>query len=193
MDVFATELPDVKIFAPRRFTDSRGYFSETYTRNKFAQHAPGLEFIQDNESYSRDAFTVRGLHYQAPPYAQDKLVRVVAGAVYDVAVDVREGSETFAKWVGVELSAENGRQLLVPKGFLHGFMTLVPDTIVSYKVTAFYDGPSDGAVLWSSPELAIAWPAREDQVTLSAKDGAAPRFSAFRTPFSILDLRAAGG
>ncbi len=187
MDVFATEIPDVKIFAPRRFTDSRGYFFETYTRNKFERHAPGLEFIQDNESYSRDALTVRGLHYQAPPFAQDKLVRVVTGAVFDVAVDVRDGSATYAKWVGVELSAENARQLLVPKGFLHGFMTLLPDTIVSYKVTAFYDGPSDGAVLWSSPELAIAWPAREDQVILSAKDAAAPRFSAFRTPFSISD------
>lgn len=183
MHVASTDIPEVKIFTPRRFEDARGYFVETYTANKFEPHAPGLVFVQDNESYSRDAFTVRGLHYQRPPYAQDKLVRVVRGAVFDVVVDVRRASPTFGRWVGVELTADNGRQLLAPKGFLHGFMTLTPETIVAYKVTNFYDGPSDGAVFWASPELAIEWPADAGCAILSAKDAAAPPYRDFVSPF----------
>ena len=183
MDVAETAIPDVKIFTPRVFEDDRGYFTETYTQNKFDPHAPGLSFVQDNESFSRDKFTVRGLHYQAPPFAQDKLVRVLKGRILDVAVDVRKGSATFGKWVAEELSFENKKQLLAPKGFLHGFMTLEPDTLVAYKVTDFYNGEADGAVFWASPTLAIDWPATPDQATLSAKDAAARDFSQFASPF----------
>jgi len=183
MDVENTALPDVKILTPRRFEDARGYFMETFTETKFAPHIAGMRFVQDNESFSKEAFTVRGLHYQRPPFAQDKLVRAVRGAIFDVAVDVRRASPTYGRWVGVELSAENRRQLLAPKGFLHGFMTLVPDTLVAYKVTEYYDGPSDGAVYWASPELGIEWPAGEAAATLSAKDAAAPRFAEFVSPF----------
>ena len=183
MDVTETRLPDVKVFKPRIFEDSRGYFTETYTQSKFDTHVSGLTFVQDNESYSRKIYTVRGLHYQAPPFAQDKLVRVLRGSVFDVAVDVRSGSPTFGQWVGEELSHTNGCQLLVPKGFLHGFMTLEPDTIVAYKVTAHYDGASDGAVHWASETLGIDWPAGPDQAVLSDKDAAAPPFDTFNSPF----------
>lgn len=183
MDMRETEIPDVKVFTPKRFADNRGYFMETFTKNKFDALAPGLDFVQDNESYSKEVFTVRGLHYQAPPFAQDKLVRVLAGRVLDVVVDVRKGSPTFGKWVGEELSAKNGAQLLAPKGFLHGFMTLEPDTVVAYKVTAFYDGPSDGAVFWASPGLGISWPVGQGKAILSDKDLKAQAFEAFQSPF----------
>lgn len=183
MEVLSKEIPDVKIFIPRVFEDSRGYFLETYTRSKFDPHAPGLDFVQDNESYSHEIYTVRGLHYQAPPFAQDKLIRVLRGRIFDVAVDVRKRSTTYGQWVGEELSQDNRKQLLAPKGFLHGFMTLEPDTIVAYKVTNFYDGPSDGAVFWASESLGIDWPAPPGKAVLSDKDAAAPPFEAFRSPF----------
>ena len=183
MEISATKIPDVKMFTPRVFDDSRGYFFESYTQNKFDALHPGLVFVQDNESYSKDIFTVRGLHYQSPPYAQDKLVRVLKGRIFDVAVDVRKGSPTYGQWVGEELSAENKKQLLAPKGFLHGFMTLEPDTIVAYKVTDFYNGPADGAVAWASPSLKIDWPGPTDKATLSDKDAGAPDFEDFQSPF----------
>ena len=183
MEVTGTEIADVKIFTPKVFQDERGYFTETYTQSKFDAHISGLNFIQDNESYSRQAYTVRGLHYQAPPFAQDKLVRVVSGRIFDVAVDIRKDSPSFGAWVGVELSAENKKQLLVPKGFLHGFMTLEPHTTVAYKVTAFYNAPSDGAVFWRSDQLAIDWPTSNQEAVLSSKDAAAPRFEDFTSPF----------
>lgn len=183
MDVVATELPDVKIFTPPAFSDSRGYFSETYTKNKFDLHTPGLDFVQDNESFTSDAYTVRGLHYQAPPFAQDKLVRVLSGVIFDVAVDIRINSATYGKWVGVTLSSENRKQLLVPIGFLHGFMTLTDDVTVAYKVTNFYDKASDGAVHFASRDLDIDWPAPVEKVILSDKDAAAPDFSDFKSPF----------
>ena len=183
MQMSELAIPDVKVFTPRRFADDRGYFVETYTRNKFDAFVPDLTFVQDNESYSKDQYTVRGLHYQAPPFAQDKLVRVVKGKILDVVVDVRNASPTYGQWVSEELSEENGRQLLAPKGFLHGFMTLAPHTIVAYKVTAFYDGPSDGAVYWASPELGIDWPVGDAAAVLSEKDAKAPRFADFKSPF----------
>ena len=183
MDVETTAIADVKIFTPPVFSDSRGYFTETYTQNKFAPHAQGLEFVQDNESFSVEPFTVRGLHYQSPPFAQDKLVRVLSGVIFDVAVDVRAASPSFGQWVGVELSAENHKQLLVPAGFLHGFMTLTADTLVAYKVTSFYDKASDGAVHFASKGLAIDWPAPIEKAILSDKDAAAPDFSEFTSPF----------
>lgn len=183
MEVEALAIPDVKIFTPRKFQDARGYFMESFNEKALAPHAPGLRFVQDNESCSREAFTVRGLHYQKPPFAQDKLVRVIAGVIFDVVVDVRKTSPTYGKWVGAELSAENRKQLLAPKGFLHGFMTLVPDTIVAYKVTNFYDAESDAAVFWASQGLGIDWPAPPEKAVLSNKDAAAPRFSDFLSPF----------
>ncbi|MGF1544121.1 MAG: dTDP-4-dehydrorhamnose 3,5-epimerase [Parvularculaceae bacterium] len=183
MDVATTDHPDVKLYAPRVFEDDRGYFYETYTQNKLEPHAPGLVFVQDNESYSKERYTVRGLHYQAPPFAQDKLVRVLRGRIFDVVVDVRRGSPRFGQWVGVELSAADRRQLLAPKGFLHGFATLEADCVVAYKVTAFYDKASDGAVHWASDDLRIDWPIPRDKAVLSAKDAAAPTFTDFQSPF----------
>lgn len=183
MEVTNTAILGVLIFKPKRFADSRGYFVETYTKTKFDSHMPGFTFVQDNESFSKDAYTVRGLHFQAPPHAQDKLVRVVKGAILDIVVDIRTGSPSFGQSVSAELTAENGEQLLAPKGFLHGFMTLEPDTIVSYKVTDFYNAASDGAVHWASPGLKLAWPAGADKAVLSDKDAAAPDFKDFKSPF----------
>jgi len=183
MDVMSLDIPDVKIITPRRFADDRGFFSETYNARTFKAAGVDADFVQDNHSYSAKKGTVRGLHYQAPPHAQTKLVRVLRGSILDVAVDIRKASPTFGKWVAVELSAENGKQLLVPKGFLHGFVTLEPDTDVAYKVDAFYDAASDGAVKWNDPALAIDWGVNENAASLSKKDAAAPGWSEFSTPF----------
>ncbi len=184
MEMLALEIDDVKIFTPRRFGDDRGYFTETYNKRVFDELLSGYDFVQDNESFSKNRFTVRGLHYQSPPFAQDKLVRVVKGRILDVVVDVRKGSSTFGKWVSAELTAKKGEQLLAPKGFLHGFMTLETNCLVIYKVTNFYDGPSDGAVHWDSPSLKIDWPVDASKATLSDKDANAPLFEAFDSPFS---------
>ena len=184
MEVTITEIEDVKVFTPSCFKDDRGYFFETYSQRKYQPHLPDDGFVQDNESYSAERYTVRGLHYQAPPYAQDKLVRVVQGAILDVVVDARKSSPKFGHWVGVELSASNRKQLFVPKGFLHGFMTVEPHTIVAYKVTDFYHAAADGAVHWASPSLAIKWPAAPSDAVLSAKDNAAPAFDDWASPFA---------
>ena len=183
MQVETTQLPDVKMLSPPRFGDDRGYFCETWNSQKVAETGIKIDFVQDNESVSRYAGTVRGLHYQAPPFAQAKLVRVVAGAILDVAVDVRVGSPDYGKWVSVELSACNGRQLLVPRGFLHGFVTLAPDTHVIYKVDNFYNAEADGAVIWNDPDLAIDWGGGCDVAVLSAKDAAAAGFASWTSPF----------
>ncbi len=185
MDIIETAIPDVKVFVPPAFEDSRGAFSETFSHRLYAEHTPDVLFVQDNESRSVKRFTVRGLHFQAPPFEQTKLVRVVRGRIYDVTVDARKGSATYGKWVGEELSAANRKQLLAPAGFLHGFMTLELDTIVAYKVTNYYDKASDGAVHWASPSLNISWPAPAENVILSEKDASAVDFSAFESPFSI--------
>ena len=178
-----TLLPDVKLILPPRFGDDRGYFCETWNKQKLVEVGIKIDFVQDNESVSRYAGTVRGLHYQAPPFAQAKLVRVVVGAVLDVAVDVRVGSPGYGKWTSVELSACNGQPLVVPRGFLHGFVTLAPDTHVIYKVDNFYNAESDGAVIWNDPDLAIDWGVGVDAATLSAKDGAAVGFADWTSPF----------
>lgn len=183
-----TSLPEVMVFTPARFHDERGFFSETYQDAGFK--AAGLPadivFVQDNFSLSRPAGTVRGLHYQAPPMAQSKLVRVIRGSILDVAVDVRRGSPRYGQHVSVELSADNARQLFVPKGFLHGFITLEPDTEVAYKVDAYYSKPHDGAVLWNDPSLGIDWGPLASQGVVSQKDAQATRFAAFETPFDYL-------
>jgi dTDP-4-dehydrorhamnose 3,5-epimerase len=183
MDIRATDLPDVKVLTPRRFGDARGYFSETWNAARMAAAGLLTQFVQDNESLSARPGTLRGLHYQAPPFAQAKLVRVARGAVRDVAVDVRRGSPTYGGWIAEVLSAENGAQLLVPRGFLHGFVTLEPDTLVIYKVDNGYDAASDGSVLWNGAGLDIDWGVSPSEVTLSDKDRAAPPFSDWVSPF----------
>ncbi len=177
-----TELPDVLILTPRRFGDDRGWFTETWNAAVFADAGLDLGFVQDNHSMSAAVGTVRGLHYQAPPRAQDKLVRCTRGAILDVAVDIRTGSASYGRWVGVELTPENGRQLLVPKGFLHGFVTRAPMTEVQYKCTDVYAPDCDGAVRWDDPDIGIDWGLSGAPV-LSAKDQAAPLLRDFRSPF----------
>lgn len=183
LDITDTAIPEVKRLVPRRFADSRGFFTETWNAGRMRAARLEFAFVQDNHSYSAAAGTVRGLHYQAPPMAQAKLVRVARGAVRDIAVDVRRGSPTYRQWVAEELSAENGVQLLVPRGFLHGFVTLVPDTDVLYKVDAPYAPDCDGAVRFDDPDLAVDWGIDPGDAVLSEKDAAAPRFRDFVTPF----------
>lgn len=183
MEIVPTEIPEVLRLLPRRFEDARGFFSEVWNVRRLAAVSLDIAFVQDNQSLSHRAGTVRGLHYQAPPHAQGKLVRVVRGAIRDVAVDVRQGSPTYGRWVSEDLSAANGAQLWVPRGFLHGFVTLEPDTEVLYKVDAHYDAASDGAVRFDDPDLAIDWGLDPAEAVLSDKDAAAPLFRDFVTPF----------
>ncbi|WP_282092556.1 dTDP-4-dehydrorhamnose 3,5-epimerase [Epibacterium ulvae] len=180
MQIEETRLAGVVILTPQRFGDTRGFFSESWNRQRMLDHGIDLEFVQDNHSMSSDVGTVRGLHFQAPPHAQDKLVRCGQGALFDVAVDIRKGSPTYGHWVGVELSAENGKQLLVPKGFLHGFMTRAPQTEIIYKCTDYYAPDCDGAVAWNS--CGIDWDF-EGAAILSDKDTAAPALADFDSPF----------
>lgn len=180
-----TALDGVVILTPRVFSDNRGSFQETYNRDTLASFGIHTAFMQDNQSWSRDAGTVRGLHYQAPPQAQTKLVRVLVGEIWDVAVDVRKGSPTFGQWIGVMLSAQNGRQLLVPTGFLHGFVTRVPDTIVAYKCSNIYAPACEGAIRFDDPDLRIDWGIAPDRAVVSDKDTAAPAFADFDSPFTL--------
>jgi dTDP-4-dehydrorhamnose 3,5-epimerase len=177
-----TALPGVLILTPRRFGDSRGFFSESWSRKVLADHGLDLDFVQDNHSLSARAGTVRGLHFQAPPHAQAKLVRCGRGVLFDVAVDFRAGSPTFGQWVGVELSFENGKQLLIPEGFLHGFVTRVPDTEIVYKCTDYYAPSADRAVRFDDPSIGIDWQL-SDPPLLSDKDAGAPLMSQIETPF----------
>ena len=183
IEVEKTALDGVLVLTPKRFADARGFFTESYNAKRFGEAGIDVAFVQDNHSYSARAGTVRGLHFQAPPFAQSKLVRVLRGAIIDVAVDARKASPTYGRWVGVELSADNGRQIFVPQGFLHGFITLTPDTDVAYKVDAFYDMESDGAVKWDDPDLAVDWGPTAKDASLSEKDAAAQSWAAFRSPF----------
>jgi dTDP-4-dehydrorhamnose 3,5-epimerase len=168
--VDSTELADVRIIAPARFGDSRGFFSETWSRAAFRKIGIACDFIQDNHSLSRDRGTIRGLHFQIAPFAQAKLVRVLRGAICDVAVDLRHASATFGKSVSVVLSAENGRQLLVPAGFAHGFCTLESDTEVFYKVDAPYSREHERGLRWNDPVLGIFWPLPETEAVLLERD-----------------------
>ena len=171
------------VIEPTRFGDARGYFEETWNRRVLLEGGIDVDFVQDNHSLSAEAGTLRGLHYQSPPHAQDKLVRCTRGAVVDVAVDIRNGSATYGRWMCVELSPDNGRQLFIPKGFLHGFLTLKPNTEVQYKCSDYYAPDCDGAVRWDS--LGIDWPLTAPP-TLSAKDGRAMPFAEFQSPFQSL-------
>ncbi|MBA8853617.1 dTDP-4-dehydrorhamnose 3,5-epimerase [Brucella sp. ZJ1_1] len=174
MQIRPLDLDGVLEISPRKFGDDRGFFSETYNAKSFAEAGIDLTFVQDNHSYSAARGVVRGLHYQLPPFAQDKLVRVTRGAILDVAVDIRKGSPTFGKWVALEVSAEKWNQILVPKGFAHGFMTLVEHTEVIYKVTNYYSPEHDRSIRFDDPAIGIDWPISASGVQLSDKDQKAP-------------------
>ena len=184
MIIEETSLPGLLVLSPRRFGDARGWFSEVWNKQVLAQHAINYDFVQDNHSYSRDVGTCRGLHFQAPPHAQAKLVRCGRGSVFDVAVDIRVGSPTYGKWFGTELSAENGKQMLIPTGFLHGFVTRDPDSELLYKCTDFYAPDCDGAVRFDDPTIGIDWGIDPQAAILSEKDAKAQTFATFVSPFT---------
>lgn len=169
MEIIRTEIEDVVIIEPRLFRDERGYFFESWSERDFNEKVRKVRFVQDNESRSSYG-VLRGLHFQKPPYAQSKLVRVLSGAVLDVAVDIRRGSPTFGKHVAVELSGENHRQLFIPRGFAHGFAVLTDDVVFQYKCDSFYAPQSEGAIAWDDPDLGIDWRIPAGRVVLSGKD-----------------------
>lgn len=183
LDVLSLSLPDVKLIRTKRVADARGYFAETYVHRDFALAGITDEFVQDNQSFSVATGTVRGLHFQIPPCAQTKLIRVLRGMIFDVVVDLRRSSATFGKQLTVELGAESGDQLFVPVGFAHGFCTLVPDTEVFYKVNKVYSADHDRGLNWGDPALGIRWPINERQAILSAKDRALPMLNALPSYF----------
>ena len=178
LDIREAALPEVKLVAPRRFSDARGTFCETWNRAAWQAAGIDAEFVQDNQSLSRAAGTVRGLHFQVAPFAQGKLVRVLGGAIFDVVVDIRRDRPTFGRFATALLSRDNGLQLYVPAGFAHGFCTLEPDSEVFYKVTAPYSPAHERGILWSDPDLAIPWPVSPVDAVLSDKDRVHPRFAA---------------
>jgi dTDP-4-dehydrorhamnose 3,5-epimerase len=181
VQVEKTKLEGVLLLTPKRFGDARGFFSESWSKRAMAEHGIDYDWVQDNHSLSMQEGTVRGLHFQAPPHAQAKLVRCGRGALFDVAVDIRRGSPTYGAWVGFELSFENGRQLLIPEGFLHGFATREPETEILYKCSDYYAPDCDGAVRFDS--LDIDWGLAGLEPVLSEKDAAAQAFSDFESPF----------
>jgi dTDP-4-dehydrorhamnose 3,5-epimerase len=184
LDVRPLGLDGVFEIRPKRHGDARGFFSETWNQASMAEAGLDFGWVQDNHSFSAAKGVLRGLHYQLPPSAQDKLVRVSRGSVYDVAVDIRRGSPTFGQWVGLVLSAELWNQILVPKGYAHGFVTLEPDTEVQYKVTAPYDPACDRGIRFDDPAIAIEWPVGAAEVQLSDKDRAQPLLADSDTGFS---------
>jgi dTDP-4-dehydrorhamnose 3,5-epimerase len=185
VDVRSLAISDVKVITPRVLKDERGFFSETYSRRALAEAGIDADFVQDNHSLSRTRGVLRGLHFQTEPFAQGKLVRVLRGAIFDVAVDIRRGSPTFGKHVCCVLSAENWSQMWVPAGFAHGFCTLEPDTEVFYKVTAFYAPQCDKGIAFDDPDLGIAWPLSGGEVILSEKDRRHPRLRDLPAQFTF--------
>ncbi|WP_404455280.1 dTDP-4-dehydrorhamnose 3,5-epimerase [Oceanobacillus kapialis] len=183
MNFTNTNLHGVIVLEPKVFGDHRGWFTETYNKSKLDEAGINIDFIQDNHSFSAAKGTLRGLHYQLNPKAQTKLVRCTKGAIYDVAVDIRKNSPTFGKWFGLELTAENKKQLLVPKGFAHGFMTLTKDVEVQYKVDELYSPENDRGIMWNDPEISIEWPIDVEPI-LSGKDAKAPSLSKAENNFS---------
>jgi dTDP-4-dehydrorhamnose 3,5-epimerase len=178
LQIQALNIPEVLLITPPRFGDERGFFAETYSAPKLAAAGIPLGFVQDNQSFSAAVGTVRGLHCQLAPRAQGKLVRVLRGAIWDVAVDARAGSPSFGQWAAAELSAENFAQLWIPPGFLHGFCTLTPDTEIFYKVTDLYDREAERGVAWNDPTLALPWKLPASGPILSAKDQLLPGWDA---------------
>jgi dTDP-4-dehydrorhamnose 3,5-epimerase len=183
MELISTDISGVLLLRPRYFPDTRGYFVETYNRR--AAQAAGLaaDFIQDNQAFSHKRGTVRALHFQVPPHAQAKLVRVLRGAVYDVAVDLRAGSPTYGRWTAVTLTAQGGEQIFVPRGFAHGYCTLEADSEVAYKVDDYYAPDCEQGLIWNDPGLAVDWPVAAADAVLSDKDRKLPRFADFVSPF----------
>lgn len=174
LELRSLAIPDVKVIRPDRFSDARGYFSETFQRSAFAEKGILHDFVQDNQSRSNRIGTVRGLHFQRQPFAQAKLIRVLSGAILDIAVDLRRSSPTFGKHVAIELDDECGEQVFIPKGFAHGFCTLQPNTIVLYKVDQVYAPSHDGGIYWADPSLEIEWPVAASEAELSPKDQSLP-------------------
>jgi dTDP-4-dehydrorhamnose 3,5-epimerase len=183
VDITALAIPDLKLITPKKFGDNRGFFSEVYNARAMAELGIETEFVQDNHSLSVTAGTVRGLHFQTPPHAQGKLVRVVRGGIFDVAVDLRRGSPTYGRHVAVELSAANWMQFWIPPGFAHGFCTLEPNSEVVYKTTDYYSAENDGGIFWADPQLKIAWPNVAQEAVVSLKDARLPRLADFTSPF----------
>lgn len=181
MKVTALGIPGLLLIEPARHGDARGFFSEVWSRRALAEAGVAADFVQDNHAVSAAKGVLRGLHFQRPPAAQGKLIRVARGAILDVVVDIREGSPTYGRHAAVELSAANWLQLWVPRGFAHGYCTLLPDTEVLYKTDAYYDRDRDAGILWNDPDLGIAWP--EGEPILSGKDRTAPRLAAIPPPF----------
>jgi dTDP-4-dehydrorhamnose 3,5-epimerase len=175
LEVSELSITGLKIISTKKFGDHRGFFSETYNKKAFTDAGIPLEFVQDNHSLSADVGTIRGLHFQTPPFAQDKLVRVVRGRILEVVVDLRRNSPTFGKWASAEISDQEWNQILVPIGFAHGFCTLEPDTEVIYKVTNYYSPAHDRGLLWNDPDLRIDWPVKAENAVLSDKDRKQPR------------------
>lgn len=173
----------VTLIKAPRFGDARGWFSETYSERRAESAGVDVRFVQDNQSFSAAAGTVRGLHFQRPPHAQAKLVRCVRGSIMDYAVDIRRGSPTYGKWVGAKLTAEGGEQLYVPAGFAHGFATLEADVEVAYKVSDFYAPDCDGGIVWNDPTIGIDWPLPAEGAVLSDKDKILPTLAEFDSPF----------
>jgi len=174
MELIPTDIPDVKILLPKKFGDHRGFFSETFNDKVLADLGITRKFVQDNHSLSVERGVVRGLHYQIAPAAQDKLIRVIKGAILDVAVDIRKNSPTFGKHVAVELNAQNWRQIFVPVGFAHGFVTLEANTEVLYKVTNYYSPKDERGIRWNDPTLGIAWPIDASAATINKRDAEFP-------------------
>jgi len=170
---------------PDRFSDERGFFSEVWSKSRWREAGIDVDFVQDNHSLSKQRGVLRGLHYQAPPMAQAKLVRVTRGAVFDVAVDIRAGSPTYGQWVSTTLSANLWNQLFVPAGFAHGFVTVEPETEVEYRVSAPYSAEHDRAIRFDDPDIAVDWPLAGSDLILSAKDRAAPRLKDVQTGFTF--------
>jgi len=183
VQILPTALPEVKIIIPRRHGDARGFFSESWNKALLAEHGITTDFVQDNHSLSMQVGTVRGLHFQTPPHAQDKLVRCGRGRLLDVAVDIRKGSPTYGRWVAEELSFENGRQLLVPVGFAHGFVTLEPETEIIYKCSDYYAPACDRALQFDDPTVGVDWGLTRAEAKLSDKDAAAPSLQDLDNPF----------
>lgn len=182
MRIIETEIPDVLIIEPRIFKDGRGYFFESYSQKEFTEKVGKVDFVQDNESRSIYG-VLRGLHFQKPPFAQSKLVRVIEGAVLDVAVDIRKGSPTYGKYVSVELTEENHRQFFIPRGFAHGFSVLSKEVIFQYKCDSFYSPENEGAIAWNDPDLGIDWHIPSSMVILSDKDKSHLRLKEIDSPF----------
>lgn len=188
LTITPTALPEVLILSPRRFADGRGFFGESWNAKRMAEHGLDINFVQDNHSFSQEIGTLRGLHYQSAPHAQGKLVRCGRGALWDVAVDIRVGSPNYGKWVGVDLTYENGLQLWIPPGFLHGFVTREPDTEIIYKCTAHYAPETEGAVRFDDPDLGIDW-GLTSPPHLSDKDQVAPLLRDAPSPFRYDEVR----